>query len=76
MDVSDKVENTGSQHVDDEETSKQIDDPVSSTFYLQLGLDNDIFATAGRKWSQSWNLRWRQRRGESWVDDEAKIELK
>ena len=49
MDVSDKVENTGSQHVDDEETSKQIDDPVSSAFQLQLGLDNDIFATTGRK---------------------------
>ena len=49
MDVSDKVENIDSQHTDDEETSKQIDDPVSSTLHLQLGLDNDIFATAGRK---------------------------
>ena len=39
MDVSDKVENTGSQHVDDEETSKQINAPVSSSFNLQLGLD-------------------------------------
>ena len=44
MDVSDKVENT----VDDEETSKQIDDPASSTFHLQLGLE-DYYISHGRK---------------------------
>ena len=39
MDVSGKIENIVCQHVDDEETSKQIDAPVSSTFHLQLSLD-------------------------------------
>ena len=52
MDSSDKVENTDTQHDDDEETSKQIDNPRVSTFHWRVCLENGRWSMAGIKWSQ------------------------